>query len=445
MIHRAFQAREGGAARAVAARAISILASFLLTIVVARLLGVEAAGSYFLVFTTLAVVATFGRFGTDNLALKICGGNSSNVRLELGYSAAIAAIASVVGIVLIFLGVHAAGFSLPGFDAAWTLAVLAAVIPQVFAVLAGAVLRGRGHLAMGIIAELGSIPVLSIAILWALSLFGTLDVTAALLSVAVASWLTAMWAVPAAIVVLRGEATPLAASDMGGFLGFVRSRSRQLTSMMGTSLLFYVLTWSPLYALSFMSSLANVSYFTTAARLANLVSLIPSLQVAYLAPSFARFFHRGDLVSLNAMCRRAVRQAGALLLLPVAVLSIGAVPAVSLLYGSEFEPAAGPLAVLAVGALVVALAGQVNQLMLLCDLESQALLLNVLLVFLWATLGLWVAAQFGAIGVAWFSAAINALYAVSAAWLLRARRGIHSYLALSLRRVGQKGTSGLST
>ena len=67
----------------------------------------EAAGSYFLVFTTLAVVATFGRFGTDNLALKICGGDSSNVRVNLGFSAAIAAAASVVGIALIFFGVHA--------------------------------------------------------------------------------------------------------------------------------------------------------------------------------------------------------------------------------------------------------------------------------------------------------------------------------------------------
>ncbi|TFD28001.1 lipopolysaccharide biosynthesis protein [Cryobacterium cryoconiti] len=430
MIGRFLAGRQRGAAGAVLARAVSILASFLLTVAVARLLGVEAAGSYFLVFTSLAVVATFGRFGTDNLALKICGGDSKDIFAELGYGVALASLASLVGVGFVYLAMIVVDYRLPGFSPGLTLGLLSAVLAQAFAVIAGAVLRGRGHLAKGIVAELGSIPVLAMLLLLMLRSIGALDLTTALLSLAAASWLTALWAVPTALVSLAGEERSSNGPSIGGFCRYVRSRFRPLASMMGTSLLFLVLTWSPLYALSLMGSLASVSYFTTAARLANLVSLVPALQVAYLAPAFARLFHSGDLTSLNAMSARAVRQAGVLLLFPVSALTIGAVPVITLLYGAEFEPAAAPLAVLAVGSLVMALAGHVNPLMLLCNLESHALALNVLLVALWATGGLWTAGEFGAVGVAWFSATVNTSYAVVAAWLLQSR-GIRSYLALS--------------
>lgn len=424
----------GTVARAVIARAGSILASFLLTIVAARLLGVDAAGSYFLVFTSLTILATFGRFGTDNLALKICGGDAPNVRAELGHSALIAGVVSVTGVAAVYAVVSLTNYSLPGFDSSWTLAVIAAAIPQAFAVIAGAVLRGRDFMAVGIIAELGSIPILSIALMWIFSAFGVVDLTGALLSLVVASWLTALWAVLAAIVSVRGEPKLLRAHWFTGFRDFSRRRTRQLAPMMGTSLLFYILTWSPLYALSIMSTLANVSYFTVAARLANVVSLVPTLQVAYLAPAFARLFHQGKLVELNALCGQAVRQAVAFLAIPVLVLAIGAAPIVTLLYGADFAPAAGPLAVLTLGALLVVLVGQVNQLMLLCNLESHALVLNIVLVVLWATAGLWIAAQFGAFGASVFSVAVSAFYALAAAALLKVRRGIRSYFVVEWHR-----------
>jgi len=440
-------ARKRGSVNAVLARAVSILASFLLTVAAARLLGVEAAGSYFLVFTSLAVVATFGRFGTDNLALKICGGDSSDIRAELGYGAVVAAAASLVGIGLVFVGISLTSYHVPGFDSGWTLPLLSAVVAQAFSVIAGAVLRGRGHLATGIIAELGSIPVLSILLLLTLSSFGALNLTTALLALAGASWLTALWAIPVAIASIREERRSSARLTVSGLKPYLRSRFGPLSSMMGTSLLFYVLTWSPLYALSFMSSLTNVSYFAIAARLANLVSLVPTLQVSYLAPAFARSFHQQDLTTLNVMSARAVRQAGLLLIIPVGAMSIGAIPIITLFYGSEFSAAAGPLAVLALGALMVALAGHVNPLMLICNLESQALALNIVLVVLWGTLGLWVAARFGAMGVAWFAASANFSYAVAAAWLLQSRRGIRSYLSIgspqSNRAIGATSPSGL--
>lgn len=428
MIRRLILSPFGGTARAVFARAVSILASFLLTIAVARLLGVEAAGSYFLAFTSLAVMATFGRFGTDNLALKICGGDPSRVRIELGYSAAIAAIASVAGIGVVFAGLKVTGYTLPGLGEQWMLLILSAAVPQALAVIAGSVLRGRGRLGVGIIAELGSIPALSIVLLLICDVSGVLSLTTALLSLVAASWLTALWAVVAAVAMVRNDGELPRQSPDAGFRKFIASRVGQLSSMMGTSLLFYLLTWSPLYALSIASSLANVSYYTSAARFANLVALVPSIQVAYLSPAFARHFQRNEIRELNALAQHAVRQAVILLLVPVAVLTLASPLIVRVLYGADFAPAALPLTILAVGVFLVALVGQVNQLMLLCDLESHALFQSAILVFLWSTVGVWVAHRFGAVGVSWFGAAASILYALSAAWLLQAKRGIRSNL-----------------
>jgi len=62
-------------------------------------------------------------------------------------------------------------------------------------------------------------------------------------------------------------------------------------------------------------------------------------------------------------------------------------PVVKLLYGNSFSSAATPLVLLTVAAFASVIAGQVNQLMLLCDLERGALLLNAAWLIAWVTVG----------------------------------------------------------
>lgn len=430
MIGRIFGALANGASGAVAVRAASILASFLLTILVARLLGADAAGTYFLVFTSLAIMATLGRFGTDNLALKICGGASEHVRRDLIYSAILATATSLIAIAAVNLLVFLVDIQLPGIAAEWIVVVSTSVLPQVFTVLAGAVLRARGKLATGTLAELGSLPILATVFLLAIFFSDSLSTTTALLALTAASWLSAAWSVPSAVASLRGDMRLAAQGKHQSFSKFVGRYGRQLNSMMGTSLLFYVLTWAPIYALSITGSIVGVSYYTAAVRLANLMTIVPSLQVSYLAPAFARLFHLDRIDELNKLCARSVRQVAAVLLLPTLVLGLGSAPIVGLLYGADFSPAALPLSILAFGTYLVSLFGQFNQLMLLCNLEAQALVLNMVLVFAWATAGLWVASTLGIVGAAAFGIGVNLVYAVVASWMLKSRRNIGSRFTL---------------
>lgn len=414
--------------RALAARALSILASFALTIVVARNLPVEATGSFFVVYTLGAVAASFGRFGIDNLAIKLLGTPGSH-RSDLRHGWQLAGVASVIGgaafgLALGLLGVHELG----GLGVLWAALT---VPPQALAVIAGSILRGRGRLVWGILAELGSIPaVASLAILGA-GLVTTLSLDDVVAIFAISAFLSAAWAVPLAVAAARANdvadpsGSPPARSGLGGF---VAQRWRALSSMMGVSLVYYSVAWAPILTLTVVGRVADVAWVTIASRLANFVTLVPAIQVSYLGPQFSDRYHTGQIPELNQLARRSSRQALMAVALPAALLVMGAPWLVGTLYGPEFEAAAPLVSVLAIAALIVVGLGQVNQLMLICDLEGWALLLSLTVVAVWATLGLWLAQTEGAWGVVFLAAVGTIVYSIAAAALLHRKRDVRSFV-----------------
>ena len=412
--------------RALVARAFSIFASFVLTLAVARTLPVAATGSFFVVYTLGAVAASFGRFGVDNLAIKLLGSPGSH-RAELRHSWQVVAVASVLGgaafgLALTVMRVQGLG---PG-GVAWAALT---VPPQALAVVAGAILRGRGRLVWGILAELGSIPAFaSVAILGAgVVSRPSLDGTVGLF--AIATFLTAAWAVPMAVAAThaRGRAAPDSTPAASSLREFLRRRGAALSSMMGASLLYYTVAWAPILTLTFVGREADVAWVTVATRLANFVTLVPAIQVSYLAPLFSQAYHTGRLADLNGIARQSSLRALAVVAVPAVVLAVGSPVALRVLYGAGFTGAAPLLSILVVGALVVVGIGQVNTLMLICDLERWALLLSLAVVVAWATVGIWLAKADGAWAVVIFSALGALVYSLAAAVLLARERGVHSY------------------
>ena len=414
---------------AVAARAVSILASFILTFIVARVLDVEDAGTFFLVFTSIAIVATFGRFGTDNLALKIVGRADSNVLVDLRRLAVIALAASVVGVGAGVAASSLVGINLPG-SFSTLLLTASAVVPQAASVLAGSILRARGRLILGTFAELGSMPALTALGITVLFATGMATLESVLICLVAGSWATALWSVWAAVFASRTyvpetSVVPVRTTQ------FIRENSRPLTAMMGTSLIFYLVTWIPIYLLSAVGELEAVSYYTAAARLAGFIGLIPAIQVSYLAPTFARLHQKSDLAGLNRLAGRSALIALGLAAVPAAVLAVWAGPILGLLYGSPYEEGGFVLSLLTVGVVVSVAAGQVNQLMLLCDLEQFALWLNIVLLVLWAIVGFGAATQSGLPGIVVVSLALTVAYQLAAVLKLRSAASILSFARLA--------------
>ncbi len=421
-----------GAIRTIGARGGSLLATFLLSASAARFLGPELAGAFFLTYTIVALFATVGRLGTDNLALRLMGGDTKSPLTDI---TRLLVLASVGGIAAFLVGAVVLLLVLGDrLSPAIGLIVATCIFAQALAVVSGTVLRGLGMLASGVFAELGSLPAIATIILASLGLIGPGQVTlsAALLAMTVAAWATMAWAVPLAVLMVRRKLSDQGTAPARA-VEFLREHRKRLASMMGTSVLAYGMVWAPVFVLSIVGDLTQVSYYSVALRLANIVALLPTIQISYLAPEFARRFYAHDLTGLNALAGRSAFQVSAITAVPLMILIVFASPIMTIAFGSEFAPAAPIMVILSVGVFLVMLMGQVNQLMLLCGLESTALALSFSGLVIWVTVGTWLSAQSGAVGTAWLGAVVGVSYSAAAAVALKRRQGIRSYARIPSR------------
>ena len=261
----------------------------------------------------------------------------------------------------------------------------------------------------------------------------TTSLRGALLALVAASWTTTGWALPLTLVLVRKRLTDTVSETPRG-TAFIRLHAHRLAPMMGTSLLAYGTVWAPVFILSATSALSEVSYYSIAARLASMIAIIPTIQISYLAPEFARRFYTGDLRGLNSLAGRSTLFVAAATIVPLLILLSLSYQVVHFLFGDSFLAATPIVIILCCASFVVLLFGQVNQLMLLCELEKTALLLTLSAMAAWTTIGIWAGAHSGAVGIAWIAAGINVAYAGSGAFALRQLRGIRSY-------VGRIGTA----
>jgi O-antigen/teichoic acid export membrane protein len=406
------------AARALTARVVAIGAGFLLTIVVARSLPVAEAGVFFLLYSLLAVAATLGRFGSETLALKVAGRPAVDRGEVRSLWAVTVALSTVVA--ALFGAVLAASGALPVPVA---FATAAGAVPQALSVLAGSLLRTRGRLAAGIFAELGFLPVastLGIAV-WDLMAAPSLAATALIFTAAAV--LTALWSVPLA---LRAVAELPLSPEVSRVHTALRRNLRPLAAMMATALLVFVVAWAPVFILSSLGMFAAVTLYTAASRLANLITLVPNVQVSLLAPRFASLYLDGRTLELNGLARRSARTATAIAAIPAVVVI--AVPGwlLAVAYGDKLVDATPALVVLGAGAFLTVALGQVSSLLLLCDLEGRGFLLTLALLVAIIVLGAVLVPIAELLGIASVVAIGSVLYAVAGSLLLWRRRGVRS-------------------
>jgi O-antigen/teichoic acid export membrane protein len=429
------------------ARGASIAASFCFAALVARQLGPEAAGHFFVLFAVFTGAATLGRFGTDNMAIKRIAGLAQGGRREALHllrlcavcSCGAAALMAVVTAVL-------ARTSLSGDDLVRASALLGvAVVPASLSVTASAILRARGRMASGTMAELGATPLLGSVLLVVWGVSGDADLFSSILVFSVANVVTSLWAVPAAVRVTmslpspRPNDTASSTTPATAVAAAVQpTRVPALASMMLTSLFFYLLTWAPVLTLGLLSSHSEAAYYNSAARLTAVVALLPSIQVTYLAPRFAAFHHHGEMHSLNHLAQRSTRRATVVAVLLGAALMAFPYQALQI-YGGEYSAAAGSLRALALSATVVVAIGPVNTLMLIAGLERGASLLNA------ATLAVTVFAlvvagpRFGSLGASVVMSVMTIAYAVTAGALLHRRSRITAHAFASRRPEPREG------
>lgn len=421
------------------ARAVSMAASFGLSIAVARTMSTENAGRFFAIVALVNGAATVGRFGLDNLALReVSVGNvkgAQALRLAMFPSAVLSAVAAV-GVALlstIFLGPLTDGQRIE------TLVAAALTVPAAaFAVLNGSILRAQGRIGTGALAELGSTPILVIAGLlacfWPNKLLGLPQAWGIY---CLAAWLTAAWSFIALRAANAFEASPdhrdSRADATETQLSFLSHNWRSLMSFMVTSLSFYLLTWAPVLVLGAFGSADQTAYFNVGARVAAFVIIVPAIQASYLSPVFARLYATREIEELGRIASRASLTGGvvgAVIILPVLL----APSAVLSVFGGGYTNASGPLLVLSIAAVVQVVLGPLTPLMMTCRLEKPASYLTTVAVVFSFGMGALVSSH-GASAMAILTGTLSVVYSLICFILLR-RRGIKTSFLLPLKGVG---------
>jgi O-antigen/teichoic acid export membrane protein len=412
------------------ARGTSLLLNAIMAVVIARLFGAAASGEFFLAFATINFVGMLGRLGADLQAIKVLPGlfhtqQFAALWAELDWLRRYCRIGSS------FAGTIAAAFGIglwlsdisPAVGI--NLAILSISVPLSSAsILESAALRSADRLSLGAFAETGLSQGLAIIFL----LVSTQVFHAGAIAISICYVLSAVCTAAISRSWTRRAIPRVAAiGDIGRNTSSPAVRLAML-HMMGSSVLFFVLTSIPLFVLGIAATPRDVGLYNAATRVSTLIALIPALQTTYLIPRFARSLAGGDQASANRMLRRAARQATILtVLLAVGVMFFA--DTVLGVFGGDFVEARTTLSVLLVGQVVIVALGNVNPIMAVVGLERSSILFVAIALAAGIIPMAYAAAVGGAAGSALVFVLLSVAYAVACDVRLQKELGIRCFVS----------------
>jgi O-antigen/teichoic acid export membrane protein len=400
-----------------------------MAVVIARTFGASASGEFFLAFSIVNVLGMVGRLGSENQAVKVLPRLLHEHNLDAfwghlkwlrkvcrGGSWSAAGLAFAAGAFL--------SFAYEPSQFGPQLMILAVSIPfSSSAILESSALRAAGLTSRGAFAETGLSQGLTIVSLLTLAALFPVAPIAIAICYTVSSAATA---VIAHVWSRRGIA--------GGELP-IRSRTDErrdatfgsMIHMMGSSVLFFALTSSPVFILGLSSTVRDIGLFNAAARASTLISLIPALQTTYLIPRVALAVDIGHVDEANRLLRRAVRQASVVTVI-VALIILFFSHQVMSIFGSEFEPARSTLIVLTIGQTLLIFLGNVNPVMAVVGLERASLVTVGAVLVLGCVPMFYAASLWGALGASFIYMAMSVLYSTACIVLLIRSKGLRPAL-----------------
>lgn len=384
-----------GASTAFLIKVVAAGIGFVSNVVLARYLGAEGAGLYFLSLTVVTIAAVFGRMGLTNTILRFASVNVSQgswdsvkgvYRKGIGFAVCASAVTGVLMFVLAPVLAERA-FAKPELTVLLRWMSLA-VIPVSVATLYAQLLRAVDNIrdAMLVLSVwtplffMGGIVALTPSFgakgaIWAYCL-------AALLTTMIGAW---VWY----------RETP----QMRGVKGHFETRDLLASSipLFWSSCWQLVIHWSSYCFLGIWGSPADVGIFAVALRTANLTSLILIAVNTVSAPKFAALYSRGEIEALGQMARAAAKMM-TIMSIPIIIPLLLAPGLVMSMFGHQFVRGAGCLVLVALGYFVSVASGSVTAVLVMCGCERLSnnimaisavccVLLNVLLIPFWGILG----------------------------------------------------------
>ncbi|MFP4317199.1 MAG: flippase [Desulfovibrionales bacterium] len=422
-----------GASVAFVLKGVASVLSFVLNLVLARMLGADGAGLYFLSLTVITIVAMLSKVGLDNTFVRFTAGNA--IKGDWGAVKGLyrkgmlltAAVSLVLTIILFALSPWLAHSVFKDPRLAEPLRWMSlAVAPFALVFLQGQALTGLKKIKEGV--------ALSGGILQGLTLLGVLilvplfAVTGAVVAYALASFVTlgiGIW--------LWKRSTP----DLKGVEGSFPT-NRMLASsipLFWVAVLNMTLQWSSNLMLGIWSTSADVGLYAVANRTSGLVSFILMSVNAISAPKFSEMYSQGDMEGLGRLARSTAKLM-ALFASPIVLACVLIPDLVMSIFGAEFTKGGPVLAILGVGQFVNVITGSVGYLLVMTGQErvwrnlmavsaAMCLALNGLLI-----------PQFGVVGAAVAMASSLSLLMFLAVYMVWRSLGIVTIPFLPMGRTG---------
>lgn len=347
---------------------------FLFNVLLARFLGAEGAGIYYLAFTVTTVATVAGRMGLDNALLRFTAAHSAlgewgAVKGVYRHGMRMALLASGSATVVVFAcaPLVARGiFSEPSLITPLRWMALS-ILPMSLILLHGELLKGLKRVRDAALLQGTAMSVLSC--LFLLIAGSSRGVLGAVLAYTLASILVLL----VAVLLWRGAMSRVR-DVQGRFSGrLLASTSFPLLLVASMDL---VMSFTDTIMLGILGRASEVGVYGVALRTAMLTSFILIAVNSVAAPKFAALFRQGDMRNLEAVARNSTRLMVAAAL-PALLVLILAPSLVLSVFGEGFRAGAAALSILAVGQFINVATGPVGYLLTMSGHERVLRNINV--------------------------------------------------------------------
>jgi|GEM_PF-2695851 len=404
------------------ARVLGALSTFIATIYLARLLGVNNFGLFWLALTIITILSIFSRLGMDTLVLrevaKYENANTSGLARQITDSVFVIVLPIsilLVSIILLFGDwVSEEIFSKPDISIP-----LNALTPFMLFLSLGFILgesfKGIRHTTMGVLLQHTAQPIIFLTLIYAASFFIDLDLKSSAWIYSTAGLITLVIFYTYWVNVTIQTKAP----NMENNSRILIKKGFPLLLISSAGLL---LAWTDIIVLGIFSTAKEVGIYTAVAKTALITSLILAAFNAIVAPKFSLHFTKGDIKGLERLAKKSTRLMAFLVFAPTIFLLF--LPEWILgWFGLNFIEGANALMILVIGQFISVSCGSVGHMLVMTKNEKIVQNITIGTAISNVILSILLVEPFGMVGVAIATMVSMIAYNLISLYYVRQRLG----------------------
>jgi O-antigen/teichoic acid export membrane protein len=411
-----------GSSVALILKVFAAAVGFLMSLVIARQLGAEEAGYFFLAFSILNVLASLGRYGYDNALVRyIAASQTEGLSTEVNGLYRLALVRSILICMILAVGLYWFAptmayqvFNKPAVKESLQLVALC-LVPFSLTSLHAFAFQGMKKIALSVSCLSLFIPISTLTGVWLLALGDARFATLALLASSV------LGLIASALIwwLLVGRTAHTLAS--------VRRVRFQLAAkrLFGVKFFSLIVQWGSPLLLGVWAIASDLAVFTIAQRTSALTSFVLLAVNAIAAPNYAALYSQGKFAELRSTALHSTRLLIATSM-PIFVLMLLYPSWLMGWFGEEFSRGALCLVILACGQFINVCTGSVGFLLQMTGHENllrNNLVVSALIIIVGGSL---VIPSFGIVGAATITAIAVVLQNVLGVWQVKRVLGFNT-------------------